>query len=105
MSFDEIARAWFSSLVAKKIELREGLPRYKDQDVDFVVQELPSIQPCSIPDFVKKAGFDPRPHGSPSAAYARILAAFHKGESEGRIEQRNGNRHQWCVATQVARAS
>lgn len=71
-----------------------------EEDVDFVVQVLPSIEPCTVPDFVRQVGFDPRPHGQPSTVYARILAAFRKGEREGRL---TANGRKWRVA-QEARA-
>jgi hypothetical protein len=85
------------------VELRDGLPRYKEDDVKFVVQELPHHQPCSVPTFVKAIGFNPRPGGVPSATYARLLAAFQQGEEDGRLTQ-NG-RNSWRVAEKQARAS
>jgi hypothetical protein len=85
------------------VELRDGLPRYKEDDVRFVVQELPAHQPCSVPAFVRAIGFNPRPNGAPSTIYARMLAAFQLGLEDGRLAQ-NG-RNAWRVAERQARAS
>ena len=50
----------------RTIEMRDGLPRYPHEDVDFVVQELPKHQACSAAKFVEKVlGSEPRPNGSP----------------------------------------
>lgn len=84
------------------VELRDGLPRYKEDDVRFVVQELPNHQPCSIPDFVRKIGFNPRPNGTPSPVYARFLAAFQLGLEEGKLTQ-NG-RNSWRVTDRQSQA-
>jgi hypothetical protein len=85
------------------VELRDGLPRYKEDDVRFVLQELPALQPCSVPEFCRRIGFNPRPNGVPSSTYARILAAFHQGLEEGKLHQ-NG-RNSWRVAEKEKRAS
>ena len=85
------------------VELRDGLPRYIDDDVRFVVEELPNHSPCSVPEFVKAIGFQPRPHGIPSPVYRRILAAFELGEERGKLTK-NG-RNSWRVAERQARAS
>lgn len=61
-----------------------------------MVQELPRIQPCSVPAFMRAIGLNPRPSGVPSADYARILAAFKLGLEDGRLTQ-NG-RNAWRVA-------
>ena len=80
-----------SHLVARKksIELKDGLPRYGEEDVDFIVEKLPPHEPCSVQAFMLAVGVEPRPNGMPSTAYQRMLAAFRKGETEGKLS-RNG---------------
>jgi hypothetical protein len=85
------------------VELRDGLPRYREDDVRFILEELPNHSPCSVPMFVKRIGFNPRPGGSPSAIYARILAAFQQALDDGKLTQ-NG-RNGWRVAERQAKAS
>lgn len=87
------------------MELRDGLPRYREDDVKFVVQELPAMQPCSVPEFCRRIGFNPRPNGIPSSVYARILAAFQQGLEDGKLT--NNGRNAWRVVgkTDERRAS
>ena len=81
----------------KQIELRDGLPRYPHEDVDFIVRELPKYQPCSVAHFVKQIGHDPRPTGSTSAVYQRVLAAFRLALSMGRVQNYMGAERKWIV--------
>jgi hypothetical protein len=79
----------------KKIELVEGLPRFQEDDVAFVVQKLPPHSPCSVQKFMRAIGVEPKPRGNTSHAYQRMLAAFREGERQGRLS-RNGIK--WRVA-------
>lgn len=85
------------------IELRDGLPRYPEQYVRFIIERLPDYQPCSIPRFMKHIGFIARPGGSPGKIYGKMLAAFQEALDEGLVSQ-NGT-HGWRVAERQAKAS
>jgi hypothetical protein len=86
------------------VELRDGLPRYREDDVRFIVEELPNHSPCSVPEFCRKIGFNPRPGGVPSSVYARLLAAFQLGEEQGKLSQNGRNSWRVAVHEKVAKA-
>jgi hypothetical protein len=67
------------------------LPRYDDDYLRFVLQELPSLQPCTVPDFVKRLGFVPRPRGNTGRIYRRFLAAFEEGLRAGKLSKNGWN--------------
>lgn len=77
------------------IELRDGLPKYGEDDVAFILEKLPAHEPCSVQAFMLGIGVEPRPRGMPGTAYQRMLAAFRDGERQGKLS-RNGIK--WRVA-------
>lgn len=70
------------------------LPRYKQDDLAFVLQELPPLQPCSVPKFLERLGFVARPFGYPGVVYERMLAAFARGLREGKLVKHH---NEWRV--------
>jgi hypothetical protein len=105
-----------NGLVAKRtrneqqpsIEMVDGLPRYPEDDVEFICRKLTAIEPQSISGFMMSLGIETRstsPGSSgPSAAYYRIAASFRRGLSTGRLTRSMGQKS-WRVAVKAARAS
>lgn len=80
------------------VELIGKLPRYKEDDVAFVLERLPDVQPCTVPGFMKRAlRLEARPGGTPSSVYARVLAAFRLASEQGKIV---ANGRLWRVAAE-----
>lgn len=64
------------------------LPIDEEDDVRFVVEKMQTFKVCSVPDFLTKLGFVPRPFGNPGKVYARFLAAFQLAENQGKLTHR-----------------
>lgn len=90
----------------KRIEMVDGIPRYPEDDVSWICQHLPAIEPQSISGFMRHMGVSTRSLTSsgPSPAYYRIAAAFKRGQDMGRLTKSIG-RKSWRVAQRQARAS
>jgi hypothetical protein len=88
----------------KKIEMRGILPRYAEDDVEFLLQELPKCEPCSMASFIESLGGIARHAGQngtiPGPEYARIQAAFRYAESSGLIFK-PGGRNSWRIMKKV----
>jgi hypothetical protein len=74
-------------LMDGRVELLDGLPMSRRNDVPFVVQELPRLQPCSVETFVRGIGFEPKPDGKPSEAWTRMRNAFFNGQRRKVLQQ------------------
>jgi hypothetical protein len=87
----------------KSIEMLDGLPRYADDDVEWICRNLGDISPQSIAGFMQRMHIETRSmSGSgPSPAYYRIAAAFKRGEGAGRLMKGLG-RKSWRVAAKAA---
>jgi hypothetical protein len=76
------------------------IPRYQEDDVAFVMQELPKYEPCSIGGFTEAIGANVRwtcPSGTmPSKEYNRMYAAFLDAQRRGLIIKPAG-RSSWRV--------
>jgi hypothetical protein len=81
------------------IEMLDGLPRFQEDDLAFILRELPRLAPCSISTFIEKIGLQSRSFtsGAPSSIYHRLSGAFRKGLAEGKL-LKNGGRKSWRVA-------
>lgn len=80
-----------------KIEMRGKLPRYPENDVEFVIAALKKAEPCTIADLARSLGIEPRVDGMPSPDYNRLQSALKKAEEEGRAA-RPGGRASWRTA-------
>jgi hypothetical protein len=87
----------------KEIEMQGGIPRFADDDVEWICRHLGDIAPQSIAGFMQHMKVETRSmSGSgPSPAYYRIAAAFKRGEGSGRLMKGVG-RKSWRV---LAKAS
>jgi hypothetical protein len=91
-------------LTTKKggIVLVDGLPKYAEDYQAFILERLPDYEPCSVPNFLRAIGFDPRPNDAPSRLYGRFVDAFYKARDAGKVSIHSGK---WRVAVRQARAS
>ena len=89
----------------KDIEMRDGMPCFADDDVDWICRNLFEIAPQSIAGFMKHMKIETRSQSGsgPSPAYYRIAAAFTRGQGIGRLMKGVG-RKSWRVIA-VAKAS
>jgi hypothetical protein len=80
------------------------LPRFPEDDADFVAQRLGAYAPCTVPTFMKRLGIEARPFGNPGKLYNRMLAAFRRAKEQGKIDNCMNGRT-WRVVVQSAKAS
>lgn len=86
--------------------MRGKLPRYTEDDVEFIVRNLATMEPQGISGFMSNLGIDPRSSSTdstgPSAEYYRIAAAFRRGLASGRLTKNMGQKS-WRVAVRPAK--
>lgn len=86
------------------VVLVEGLPKYAEDYVKFIVERLPDYEPCSIPNFMRAIGFNPRPGGSTTGLYGKFIETFYEAEEAEKVS-RNGFKWRVVSGAQKARAS
>ena len=87
------------------VVLRDGLPKFDEDRVAFIVERLPDYEPTSVPNFLRAIGFNPKPGGVNSTLYLRYIDAFQTAEEEGKLS-RNGFKYRVAqTAQKQARAS
>lgn len=79
-----------------KIEMRGVLPRYPEDDVEFVLLKLKDVQPCTIADLVRHIGAEARINGAPSPEYCRVQDAMNQAKEEGKVCMPKG-RGSWRI--------
>jgi hypothetical protein len=90
------------------VPLRDGLPRFDEDRVAFIVERLPEFEPITVPNFLRAIGFNPKPNGVNTTLYLRYIDAFQTAEEEGKLT-RNGFKYRTAQtsapAQRQARAS
>jgi hypothetical protein len=83
----------------KPIEMDGLLPRYREDDVEFVVRNLMRFEPTNIAQFVQRMGLPlhSQSGNGKSSAYFRIASAFARGLEMGMLTKNLG-RDSWRVA-------
>jgi hypothetical protein len=74
-------------LVDGRVELYDGLPLSRHNDLPFILQELPRLEPCTLDQFVLGIGIDV---ARASAASSRFRPAFSSGRRQKLLEQSGG---------------
>ena len=91
----------------RPIEMSGKLPRYPEDDVEFVCRHLAPIEPQCIAGLMDRLGIETRSNVStsngPSPEYYRIAAAFRRGLSLGRLTKNLGQKS-WRVAVKTTQA-
>ena len=82
------------------VVLKDGLPKFDEDRVAFVLERLPDYEPCSVPNFLRAIGFNPKPGGVNTTLYLRYIEVFQSAEDEGKLS-RNGFKYR--VAAQAQR--
>lgn len=80
----------------KKVEMRGILPRYPEDEIDFLVEQLREAEPCGIADLVRHLGGEPREGGAPSKDYHRVQEALKRAQAKGRVEP-GARRGDWRI--------
>lgn len=85
--------------------MRGQLPRYPEDEIDWICKHLQDIEPQSVSGFLQAMGVPTRAMtgSGPSPEYHRMSAAFRRGQEAGRLSKSVG-RKSWRVVA-VARAS
>lgn len=87
------------------VVLRDGLPKFDEDRIAFIVERLPDYEPTTVPNFLRAIGFNPKPGGVNSTLYLRYLDEFQTAEEHGKLS-RNGFKYRVVpVAQRQARAS
>ena len=82
------------------VVLKDGLPKFDEDRIAFVLERLPDYEPCSVPNFLRAIGFNPKPGGVNTTLYLRYIEVFQSAEDEGKLS-RNGFKYR--VAAQAQR--
>lgn len=69
-----------------KVEMRGILPRYPEDVTPFIVEKMLEIEPCTMADFVRHIGGEPRDGGRPSTDYNLVAEALKEAQKEGKID-------------------
>jgi hypothetical protein len=90
-----VADASAPAPVEKRIPLRNGLPAFPGDDLEFVCRALSQLKnekgevvgSGTITDVVRSLGLKDRAMGGgPTTAYLRVRAALHRARDERRVE-------------------
>ena len=79
------------------IEMRDQLPRYPEDEVPWLLDNLRRIEPCTIADLCRALGIEPRTAtNAPSPRYNRVYDIVRQAKSDGLVDRVAG-RHSWRV--------
>ena len=81
----------------ERIEIRNLLPRYPEDERAFYIEKVREIEPCSIADLVRHIGGEPRIGGTPSPFYNRVATGLHRTADSGGVVK-NDRIRSWRVA-------